>query len=222
MIPDEHLTGYSEAHSKPEKPTEKMGAIGGLFKVLSNSYAFGMFWLLCSFELISVIINYRMQCLVASQVSNSVEGVGTFLLSYTFIFQVLGALLALFGTTKLLKDWGIPFTIMVTPVIVFGLSLSLIFINDLAIITLLMVSLRTLDYSLDVPAREILFIPTTYDIQYQARGWISSFGKTLSKTSASLYNGISVLGGAGAFAVSMTYAPLLISITWLVAGISIG
>ena len=220
-MPERLLTGYSD------KRTEGKDKAGGLFdglKIITKQpYAFGMFWLLCSFELVSTLLNYRMQCLIAQKAANCISGVGSHLFALTFIFQVLGFFLALFGTTSMLKWLGVRFGLLVTPVIIGALSVGLMFSDSLQLISIIMVALKALDYSVDIPVREMLFIPTTHEIQFQAKGWISSFGKTISKTSGSMLNGITRLGGAGSIISSVvSKAPLPISILWIGTAFFVG
>ncbi|MFC1854257.1 Npt1/Npt2 family nucleotide transporter [Candidatus Dependentiae bacterium] len=221
-IPQDHLKGYSDEHEKDKsKSSVPKNAWSNLKTLVTRPYTFGMFWLLCSFELISALMNYRMQCLIA-QSAKTIGGIGKFMFAYTFIFQILGLLLALFGTTKLLKNFGVRFSLLLTPLIVLLLSFSLVFLNNLAVITTLMISLRTLNYSLDVPVKEILFIPTTHNIQYQVKGWIASFGKTISKTTGSLFNGIAATASARIFLRTVTYAPIVLSFFWILTAFIVG
>ena len=51
-----------------------------------------------------------------------------------------------------------------------------------------MIVLRALNYGFNYPVRETLYIPTAKDVQFKAKLWIDSFGKTFSKGSGSLFN----------------------------------
>ena len=51
-----------------------------------------------------------------------------------------------------------------------------------------MIVLRALNYGFNYPVRETLYIPTVRGIQFKAKLWIDSFGKTFSKSSGSLFN----------------------------------
>ncbi|MCK4499253.1 hypothetical protein KAU11_02045 [Candidatus Babeliales bacterium] len=219
-VPTDYLKGYSDRHEHHQKK-KKLSFWGGLQSLVTQPYVFYMFWLLCSFELVSTLMNYRMQCLIA-QATTTISGVGSFMFLYTFSFQVVGAFVALFGTTAILKHLGVRVGLFVTPVIVLSLAVGLIAMHNLAVITTLMLTLRILDYSVDVPIRQILFIPTTHDIQYGVKGWIASVGKTVSKTTGSLFNGIATVVSGNAFLMAVTYAPLVLGGFWLLTANAVG
>jgi len=218
-LPGDFLRGYSDRHE--HRADKKLPFLGGLKALVTQPYVFYMFWLLCSFELVSTLMNYQMQCLIA-KATQSVSGVGSFMFAYTFSFQVIGSLVALFGTTAILRQLGVRIGLFVTPVIMMLLAVGLLAMQNLFIVTLLMIALRTLDYSVDVPIREMLFIPTTHEIQYRVKGWIASFGKTLSKTSGSLFNGIATLISGNAFLAAVMYAPLVLGGFWILTANAVG
>ena len=50
------------------------------------------------------------------------------------------------------------------------------------------VLLRALNYGLNHPAKEALFIPTTKAIKFKAKAWTDAFGSRASKASGSILN----------------------------------
>lgn len=213
-LPQKYLVGYSEAHTHG-KEDHRTGSLGGLKTIITQPYAFGIFWLLFSFEAVATLLDFRMQCSIAQQTANNIAGISSYLLGYTFIFQIVGFFLALFGTSGFLKWLGVRRTIMITPATILIFVVALLFFDNLVLVSCLLIAMRALEYSLETPVREILFIPTSRTIQFHAKGWIASFGKTLPKTSGSLFNGIMRVGSmCGQIARPVALVPVIISSIW--------
>jgi ATP/ADP translocase len=45
-----------------------------------------------------------------------------------------------------------------------------------------MVLIKGLNYALNNPSKEVLYIPTSKDVKYKTKGWIDAFGARLLKT----------------------------------------
>ncbi|MFH1644145.1 MAG: Npt1/Npt2 family nucleotide transporter [bacterium] len=189
-IPKEHLIGYEEQHSKEQNLSkkEKTGILEGLQLMFKQPYVFGIFGLVYSFEIISVIFDYQMQVLISIANNNELGGMTSYMLLYTGSFQVLALIFAIFGTSRLLKSIGTKKSLLLPPIATIILILSLLFHPGLITIFIVMVVLRALHYGFNTPVREILYIPTTKDIKFKSKSWIDSFGRTLSKTSGSTFN----------------------------------
>ena len=141
---------------------------------------------------------------LAAEAFNGPAAIAKFMYMYTAIFQVLGFFFALVGTNSLLKRFGLPFCLLVSPFVTFGLLLVLINFKSLTIATITMVIFRALNYGFNVPVREMLFIPTTETIQFKSKAWITSFGQTLSESLSSFFNDPSMLGHIVPTAVGTT------------------
>ncbi len=160
----------------------------GLRLMIAEPYVFGIFWLMYSVEIISIIFDYQMQVLLAASTNNNIADMSLFMLQYTSTFQAVGFVFACFGTSSLLKRIGIRACLMIMPLTIIGLIAALIVHPSLSVIFIVMVILRSLNYGFDFPIREMLYIPTVKDIQFKSKAWSDSFGKTLAKTSGSVFN----------------------------------
>jgi AAA family ATP:ADP antiporter len=51
-----------------------------------------------------------------------------------------------------------------------------------------LIGLRALNYSLNHPVREVLYIPTTKDVKFKAKAWNEAFGTRIAKNIGSVAN----------------------------------
>lgn len=187
-VPEDYLAGYSRDHEAHEHdPSKKSNWLDGLRLLFKEPYVLGIFVLIYSFNYISTFADFQMQTLAAG-IFKGPAALAKFYYMYTAIFQVLGFFFAWIGTNSLLKRFGLPFCLLVSPFITFGLVLVLINFKSLTIATITMIIFRALNYGFNVPVREMLFIPTTETIQFKSKAWITSFGQTLSESLSSFFN----------------------------------
>lgn len=208
-VPQAYTQGYSSQPSKsaiPEKKAKNLWesfVIGlrkyfeGLRLMIAEPYVFGIFWLMYSVEIISIIFDYQMQVLLSATTNNNIASMSKFMLIYTSSFQAVGFIFAFIGTSVLLKYIGIRGCLMIMPLTIIGLVGAFAFYPSLAVIFVVMVILRSMLYGFDFPIREMLYIPTIKDIQFKSKAWADSFGKTFAKTSGSGFNLFSITQKTG-------------------------
>ncbi len=190
-IPVEYLKGYEEksvTRENPEEKAEKPGMLEGIKLMLKHPYVFGIFGLVYSYEIISVILDYQMQILMSVASNNEIRAMSSYMLKYTASFQVLGFFFALFGTNKLLKFIGVKKCLLIMPLAIISLMAFLLSFPNLVVIFSIMVIIRGLHYGFNNPVREILYIPTTKNVKFKSKAWIESFGRHISKISGSTFN----------------------------------
>jgi len=217
IIPQEELAGYQAlCHKKPitQKKKKPFQIIEGLRFMLATPYVFGIFLLFYCYEVIFTIVEYQATVLLDLQTGNSTIQMSSMLFLTTFISQVLGLLCALFGTAMILKRLSMRFALMVMPLATAGLVLALLFWPTLPVMLGVMTLLPTLNFGLNSPIREMLFIPTIKEIQFKSKAWIDSFGRTLSKTSGSTVNLLFLGAPIGAFFAFNAIFSLLLAGTW--------
>ena len=204
-VPEDYLAGYSRDHEAHEhNPKKKSGWLDGLKLLFKEPYVLGIFVLIYSFNYVSTFADFQMQALAAATFSGP-AAIAKFYYMYTAIFQVLGFFFAYAGTNSLLKRFGLPVCLMVSPFITFGSLLVLLNFKSLTIATITMVVFRALNYGFNVPVREMLFIPTTETIQFKSKAWITSFGQTLAESLSSFFNDPGM--AAHLFSRSITTSP---------------
>lgn len=192
-IPGYRLHGYEAVYQveKEKGNKKKVSMFEGLKLMITKPYVLGIFSLVYIYEAISVILDYQMQVKMSIEANNSISGMSSFMFKYTLAFQILGLIFSFFGTSSLLKKMGVRACLFIMPAATIFLSIGLMVKPTLGTIFVIMVLLRALHYGFNAPVREILYIPTTKDVKFKSKSWIESFGRTLSKGSGSLYNGVS-------------------------------
>lgn len=221
-VPDNALHGYEAAYKeevKREKKHEKTGVFEGIRLMLMEPYVFGIFGMVYAFEIVSIIFDYQMNVLMSICLNNDIGAMSSFNYWNTLAFQIVALFLSVFGTSTLLEKIGTVNCLLLVPMCLIGLSGLLLIWPTLTTIFIVMVILRGLNYGFNVPVRETLYIPTVKDIQFKAKVWIDSFGRTLSKTSGSAINtAYAALSPASCLFISSWIA---IIISCIYAGVSL-
>ncbi len=189
-VPMRYLHGYEAAYQVDQKQAskQKVGFLEGLKLFVTQPYVLGIFGLVFSYEIINAILDYQMHLLMWEESSRQIAGMSASMLNYTATFQIVGFLLALVGTTSLLRYLDVKFCVVLMPIVVVAMILWFLTHPSLSTIFVVMVAMRAMHYSFDVPVREILYIPAIKSIRFKSKAWIDSFGRTFSKTSGSVFN----------------------------------
>ena len=211
-IPANQLEGYGESHETEKSKRKRAGFRAGLKTLLTQPYVFGIFWTVFSIEMVNGIFDYRFNSMIAKFFHNDVRGMNTFMFSYTASFQMVALLISLLGIRQLLHKFKLRACLLVTPAIILVLAVIISITQSISCIFIILVILRALVYGFNAPILEMLYIPTTKDIQFKSKSWITSFGRSISKASSASINilsqtGISVmhLGGMVSFAIALSW-----------------
>lgn len=97
---------------------------------------------------------------------------------YTNLFSLV---IALTGTSSLLRFLGIRFSILLFPVISAGLCIMIAFWPDMMVIYVGQLILKGIGYAINNPAKEILYSPTSPDVKLKVKQWIDVFGQRSAK-----------------------------------------
>ena len=90
-------------------------------------------------------------------------------ITLVFSFAGTGFIINRYGLTTCLTL----FPVTVGLVIVMAMQSS---INSINVLFYAMVVIKGLSYALNVPCKEMLYIPTSQDVKYKAKSWIDMFG----------------------------------------------
>lgn len=224
-IPESHLHGYEaayQANQKQEHAPKKPGVLEGLKLLITEPYVLGIFGLVYSFEIVSIIIDYQMQVLMSIETDNNIHAMSSFMFIYTGTFQALSFFFAIFGTSNLLQRIGLQGCLLIMPIVSILLTLVLLIHPKLITVFIIMVILRALNYGFNHPIREILYIPTVKDIQFKSKAWIDSFGRTLSKTSGSAVNMVAIFQSGFMCLAIESACSIGISLIWTVVAFFVG
>lgn len=196
-VPGYYMHGYSTVYNlekAKDKTKKKFNFIEmlkkpfeGLIIMIKNPYVLGIFSLVMFYEITIVIFDYRVLRMV--DLTHTTAGsLTSFYASYYVVMNLVGLIITLFGTTPLLRIFGINKALFVFPIIsIIILSTSILFPTT-GIMFMALVALRALNYALNHPTREVLYIPTTKAVKFKAKSWVDAFGGRLSKGAGSVIN----------------------------------
>lgn len=192
--PKELLTG-NEAAADAEKKKVKQGMFesmaSGLTLLFTRPYLFGVFICSTIYEVVLTIIDYQMKKFAdASPLFESTEAFNQFLGYFGVCVNGLAFVLALLGTSYLMKTFGLRFCLLLYPVCL-GISLAGLYAyyffgapsaEQLIWVTFgVMIIGKGLSYAVNNPSKEMMYIPTSKDAKFKAKGWIDMFGGRTSK-----------------------------------------
>jgi len=196
--------------SAAKKP--KTGFFEGLSLLLTRPYLFGIFAVVMLYEIVGTIVDFQMKKqaeLIPAYAST--DGYAEFLGLFGMSVNSMAFIMALLGTSYLLKRKGLVFCLLTFPVtlgIVIAIFTGAIQIGTLTPQTMLwglfavMVVAKGLSYALNNPSKEMMYIPTSKDAKFKAKGWIDMFGSRSAKAIGSSVNKTLLsIGGGNTLAV---------------------
>lgn len=170
-----------------KKSGKKTGFFEGLRLMVSHPYVMGVFVVVTFYEIMSTIVEYQMGWLAAGfytgeefSVFKAYQGIG---------INVLALIFALLGTSFFMRRFGLRFCLSIFPVaigVVMLTTLGLWFagVSNFFLMWFLLgasVVIKGLNYALNKPTGEVMYIPTSKDIKFKTKGWIDSFGNRSTK-----------------------------------------
>jgi AAA family ATP:ADP antiporter len=134
-------------------------------------------------------MDYQMK-IVAKETYHSVEKVTAFLGLFGQSANFLALVFAFIGTSFFIRRFGLKVCLVMFPITVAGVIGYVWFSPSLWALFGAMVAIKGLSYALNNPCKEIMYIPTSKDVKFKAKGWIDAFGGRSSKALGSGVNAI--------------------------------
>jgi ATP/ADP translocase len=213
------MQGYQVKHAEED---QSVGFFEGLKVLLRFPYVAGIFGLVFFHETVSALMNYQMLRAVETTYYHAnpqlAQGlVNKFMFDFTLIMQSISCAFALFGASYFQRKFGVRGCLIAYPVLLM-IGISLYFCHPtLWFIAGVMVIAKGINYVLNQPAKEMLYIPTTKAVKYKAKAWTDMFGLRSAKMAGSLVN-MSV-----GLAVGLTSGiSLILVVMWVALSRSIG
>ena len=176
---------YPYVHEKSsKKPT---GPIEGLKLLFSKPYLMGILGIATLYEIIGTILDYQMKFL-ADEAYGSAEKVAEFLSFFGIAANGLALVFALIGTSFFIRRFGLTFCLVMFPATVACVVIYVMAFPMLWALFIAMVAIKGLSYALNNPCKEIMYIPTSKDVKFKAKGWIDGFGGRSAKATGSSVN----------------------------------
>ncbi|MCF7800122.1 hypothetical protein K9M16_03945 [Candidatus Babeliales bacterium] len=175
-------------HTAHEPKKQQTGFFEGARLILTHPYVLGIFVVASFYEIVHFIIEYQMGVTALSvctsnefAVFKSYQGLGIQSLALFFLF--IG------GTSIFMRKFGMKFCLITFPVTIgFVLTVSYIVyasgISNAYFMWVLLgasVAIKGLNYALNKPTSEVMYIPTSKDVKFKSKGWIDMFGLRATK-----------------------------------------
>lgn len=200
-VPGYLMHGYEAAYVLEKKREKKKISfmesikemLEGLTIIIKNPYIFGIMTVILSYEVIIVIFDYLF-ALAAEHTHSTLTSLANSYSLYQLLMHSIGLLIALFGTAPIQRFLGIRLSLFACPLLaIITIALVLIFPTT-GVIFFALVFMRALNYGLNHPTREALFIPTTKAVKFKAKAWTDAFGSRISKAGGSALNKYLLVG----------------------------
>ncbi|HBS48557.1 TPA: hypothetical protein DEO28_01490 [Candidatus Dependentiae bacterium] len=186
VIPEDQIT-ISKKEADSEK--KKTGFMEGLKLLLTRPYLFGIFMVVTIYEVVGTIVDYQMK-VQAEAFYPTKEALTSFLGIFGIAVNGLAFVMALLGTSYLMKRFGLRFCLLTFP-ITLGVAVAILygvyvgeFVSPWALLWVtfgVMMLAKGLSYALNNPSKEMMYIPTSKDAKFKSKGWIDMFGSRGSK-----------------------------------------
>lgn len=185
-----------EQTQHPSPSSEKKGGTGfieGLRLLMTRPYLMGVFAIATLYEFIGTILDFQKGMLISSNYPSKVDGGAAFAWFKGLEGSAIGVvslLFAMFGTSFFMRKFGLKFSLISFPAVI-GMTVTTVFTmyylgaNPYQLMWVFfgaVVLIKGLNYALNNPSKEMLYIPTSKDVKFKTKGWIDAFGARLLKT----------------------------------------
>jgi ATP:ADP antiporter, AAA family len=174
-----------EVYAKKTKKQRKgkTGFFEGLILIATKPYVIGVFVVTTFYEIVSVILEYQMYRIAEIQFPTDV-GFAVFNAHYGMGIIAVALVFALLGTSFVMRKFGLRFCLIAFPVSIGILISSIFFFKTFGAtsyqfmwsICVAMIAIKGLNYALNNPTKEVMYIPTSKDVKFKSKGWIDVFG----------------------------------------------
>lgn len=172
-------------------PKAKTGFLEGLKILTTRPYVMGIFVVSSIYEVVATILDQQMKFIAAEFYPR--DALAAFVAKNVLGFNGLALLFALVGTSFFMRKFGLRFCLIAFPsmigIIISGILLTNNFgISQYQIMWIFFASLiviKGLNYALNNPTKEVMYIPTSKDVKFKAKSWIDVFGNRTTKSMGS-------------------------------------
>jgi len=182
LVPGEPVVADKGASKKP-----KTGMLEGLKILLTRPYIMGVLAVSTIYEIINTILEFEMN-MIARSVYPTKEALASFNGMYGIFVNGLALVFAVLGTSFLIRRFGLRFCLLLFPAMTACLILAVWVSPTLGVLLGACMAIKGLSYALNNPTKEMMYIPTSQDVRFKAKGWIDQFGSRSSKGAGSLVN----------------------------------
>jgi ATP:ADP antiporter, AAA family len=221
-VPERYMQGfYGSRKADANNIKIKSGFIEGLTLLLRNHYLMAIFGILALHELVMAFVEYRFKIGVLVSFA-SADDSAWWLYVFGMLVNLSAMLSIIFGVNKIARRWGLGRALLVLPIVSGCIVATLSMWRELWVIGLGLLFIKSLNYALNQPTKEQLYIPTSRSVKYKAKAWTELFGMRLSKASGALANSLSTSVGLTLFVGVGTVMTLGLVGVWVFIALYLG
>jgi AAA family ATP:ADP antiporter len=159
---------------------KRTGFAEGLKLLFSRPYLMGILGVATLYEIIGTIMDFQLK-FAASATYDTAEKMTVFLARFGQCTNTIALIFAFVGTSYFIRRFGLTFCLVMFPTCVAAVILYVWSASSLWVLFGAMVAIKSLSYALNNPCKEIMYLPTSKDIKFKAKGWIDGFGGRSAK-----------------------------------------
>jgi len=152
----------------------------GLRLIAKHPYLMGVLVVSTVYEIVCTIFDFLMST-AAHETLGTGHGLTQFMGMYGLAVNGVSFLFALIGTSFLIRRFGLSICLMLYPAMVALLVVGVMTIPGLWMFFAAEVCMKALSYALNNPCKEMMYLPTSKDVKFKAKGWIDVQGGRSAK-----------------------------------------
>lgn len=219
-VSKDQMKGFHGEAKKPLEGKVKTGFMEGLRLLVTKPYLLAIFFGILAYGIVITILDFQFKALASASYTG--HALGVYLSDYAIWTNIIALAAVVFGVDRIGRGIGLGRTLMLLPIMM-GIALLVLSVHPILSVAFgTMIFCKGINYALNQPAKEQLYIPTTKETKYKAKAWVEMFGARSSKGFGSVITGSrKMLGAQGFIWFSLLVSLGLISV-WLVAAVFLG
>ncbi len=146
------------------------GIFGGIKLILTRPYLIGIAIVSTIFEIISTLTDFQFKKLVACAYSK--ELMSCYVASFGQAICIVSLLFSFFGTSYFVRRLGVRLCLLGYPLVIALCIVAIMIRPELGSFFIVLVIIKAFNYALNSPVKELLYLPTSKDVKYKAKGFI--------------------------------------------------
>lgn len=159
---------------------ESTGVFEGLRLLATRPYLMGILVVTTAAQILSSIFDYLMNVRVY-EVLGSLEKTIQFFGLYGLITNGISCFFVLFGSSFLIRRFGLTACLIANPIALILVVMAVWLFPCLWVFVFADVAHKVFSYALNNPCKEIMYIPTSKDVQFKTKSWIDVQGMRTAK-----------------------------------------
>ena len=163
----------------------------GFSLIARHSYVLLLLGISTLYEVVLTVLDFEMKIIGRARYGADARGAEEFarlMGQFGVVVNTTSFLFSLLGFSYVVRRLGLPATLLVFPLLCVVATLVAYAAPSLTSLFAMTALLKALTYSLNEPALEMLYLPTSTDIKFKAKAWIDVVGARSAKAAGSLIN----------------------------------